>query len=69
MTAEKAGVPAAGVMTSAFVDAAQLMAKMQGAPEFEFVVIEHPIASADQEGLLARAAVATDAATAIWLGA
>ncbi len=55
-------------MTSAFVDAAQLMARTQGAPDYRFVVIEHPIASADEAGLEERAKAAASDAAALWLG-
>ncbi len=43
---EQAGLPSAGIMTSAFVDAAELMARVLGAEGYPFVTIEHPMASA-----------------------
>ncbi len=49
-------MPAVGVMTSAFVDGAELMAGACGAPDYGFAVIEHPISSATGEELLERAA-------------
>lgn len=49
-------------MTSAFVDAAELMARVQGVPSHRFTVIEHPIASADDGGLVARAEAAVNQA-------
>ncbi len=55
MTFERAGVPAVGVMTSAFVDGAELMAVACGAPDYRFAVIEHPISSASDGELLERA--------------
>ena len=55
MTFEREGVPAVGVMTSAFVDGAELMAHACGAPDYPFAVIEHPISSATDAELLARA--------------
>lgn len=58
MTAEKLGVPAIGVMTSQFVSAADLMARVLGADGFEFVTIEHPISSASTQALQERAAQA-----------
>ena len=48
-------MPAVGVMTSAFVDGAELMARACGAPGYRFAVIEHPISSATDAELLARA--------------
>ena len=55
-------------MTSAFVDAAALMARTQGVPDHPFAVIEHPIASADDAGLAARAQQAVSQAAAVLLG-
>ena len=48
------------VMTTRFVSAAELMARVVGFPAYEFAVIAHPISSADDEGLraMARAAAA-----------
>ncbi len=48
-------MPAVGVMTSAFVDGAELMAVACGAPDYRFAVIEHPISSATDAELLERA--------------
>lgn len=55
-------------MTSAFVDAAALMARVQGMADHPFAVIEHPIASADADGLRARAVAAVDTAVALLTG-
>ena len=55
MTFERAGVPAVGVMTSAFVDGAELMAHACGAPDYRFAVIEHPVSSASDAELEQRA--------------
>ncbi len=49
--AERQGVPAIGVMTSRFVSAAELMARVLGMPDYKFVVIGHPISSASDEQL------------------
>ena len=48
-------MPAVGVMTSAFVDGAELMAHACGAPDYRFAVIEHPMSSATDAELLERA--------------
>jgi hypothetical protein len=56
--AERLGVPAIGVMTTRFVSAARLMGKVLGMPDYPFVVIEHPISSAGDAGLEARARAA-----------
>jgi hypothetical protein len=52
---ERQGVPAVGVMTSRFVSAAELMSRVLGMPDYPFAVIEHPISSAPNEQLAARA--------------
>jgi hypothetical protein len=43
------------VMTTRFVSAAELMARVLGFPGYEFAVIPHPISSADDLGLRERA--------------
>ena len=48
-------MPAIGVMTTRFVTAARQMAKVLGQPEYPFATIEHPISSAGDAGLEARA--------------
>jgi hypothetical protein len=40
-------------MTTRFVSAAQLVARVLGVPDFEFAVIDHPISSASDERLAA----------------
>jgi hypothetical protein len=62
VTAERLGVPAVGVMTTTFVDAAELMAQACGMPGYPFAVIEHPIANATSEQLLDRARAVLDQA-------
>ena len=52
---ERLGIPSAGIMTEAFVSAAELMARVLGADGYPFAVIEHPISSADGPALAARA--------------
>ncbi len=68
VTAELGGVPAVSVMTSAFADAAELMARVQGMPDHPFAVIEHPIASADLDGLRSRAEAAASFAAGVLTG-
>jgi predicted dienelactone hydrolase len=52
-------------MTSAFVDGARLMADALGAPGYAFAVIDHPISSAADAELEARARDALRQAAAI----
>lgn len=60
---ERLGLPSAGIMTSAFVSAAELMTRVLGADDHRFVTIEHPISSASIDLLGERAAqAATDVA-------
>ncbi len=55
MAAERRGTPALGVMTETFVDAAEAMAGALGDAAYGFAVIEHPVSSAADAGLRARA--------------
>lgn len=52
---EQLGVPSVAIMTSEFVSAAELMARVLGADDYRFVVIDHPIASASDSALAASA--------------
>ena len=56
MTAERRNVPALAVMTTRFVSAAELMARVLGMPGYPFAVIPHPVSSADDGALRAMAA-------------
>ena len=49
------GPPAVGAMTSNFVSAAELMAKVLGMPDYAFAIIDHPVSSASDQQLEARA--------------
>lgn len=53
-------MPALAVMTTRFVSAAKLMARVLGQPDYPFAVIEHPISSATDAALeaMARATMA-----------
>ena len=42
-------------MTTRFASAAELMSKVLGLPGYRFVQIEHPVSSADDAALAARA--------------
>ena len=66
---ERMGVPSAGVMTEPFSDAADLMARVLGAEDFPFVVIDHPISSASDEALRDRAKTAVAQSIKILTGA
>ncbi|MBC8246282.1 MAG: hypothetical protein H8E81_01730 [Deltaproteobacteria bacterium] len=42
---EKAGVPAIGIVTDAFVETGKVMAANWGVSEFEFLSVPHPVAN------------------------
>jgi hypothetical protein len=56
------------VMTTRFVSAAELMARVLGFPDYQFAVIAHPISSADDDALRAMAQAAADQARRLLLG-
>ena len=55
------------VMTTRFVSAAELMARVLGFPGYAFAVIPHPISSADDAALRAAATAAVDQARRLLL--
>ncbi len=57
------------VMTTRFVSAAELMARVLGFPGYAFAVIPHPISSATGDGLRDMAAAAATQARRLLLGA
>ena len=62
-------MPSAGIMTEAFAGAAALMARVLGAEGYRFATIEHPISSAGQAALAARAERAAADCARLLLGA
>jgi len=65
---EKAGVPTVAVMTSAFEDAAALMARVCGLPGYGFAIVGHPISSAKDAELADKARQALVQAERLLLG-
>jgi hypothetical protein len=57
------------VMTTRFVSAAELMARVLGMPGYPFVVIPHPVSSATSEALRAMASTACAEASRLLLRA
>jgi hypothetical protein len=55
------------VMTTRFVSAAELMARVLGFPSYQFATIAHPISSASDDTLRAMAATAADQARRLLL--
>ena len=66
--ADKSGVPAAGIMTTQFQSAAEMMARAMGSEDYSFVVVDHPISSASEDELGRRARVAAAESVEILLG-
>jgi hypothetical protein len=58
IAAERRGIPAAAVMTDRFVRSAQVVAQLNGLPDYPFVVIGHPVANDNDEALQAKAEAA-----------
>ncbi len=52
---ERAGLPAAVICTDAFVVTANKMAEMRGAPDYSYIVTEHPVAVLTEEQVRQRA--------------
>ena len=52
---ERAGIPAAVVLTSAFLTTGRMMAQVQGAPDYEWITTEHPFAVLDTDQVKERA--------------
>jgi hypothetical protein len=67
VSGEKVGTPSVGIMTTAFVDGAELMARALGVSGYPFVVIDHPISSATDAELEARARATIEQAAALLL--
>ena len=55
MILEKAGIPAVPILTEPFRSTAREMAELWGVPDFEFVMMPHPLASLTPEGVVERA--------------
>jgi hypothetical protein len=62
VSGERVGTPSVGVMTSAFVDGAALMATALGLRGYQFAVVSHPISSASDAELESKARAALEQA-------
>ena len=61
-------MPTVAVITSAFADAAALMARVCGLPGYSFAVVGHPISNATDEELAGKARQALAQAERLLLG-
>ena len=68
MAGDRLGIPSIAIMTTQFVGAAELMARVLGADGYPLVTIAHPISSATPEEVSARARNAVREGAAILLG-
>jgi hypothetical protein len=66
---EKLGVPSAAIITTEFVRESQLTRQALGMPDFEPVVIDHPVSSITPEEIAARVLQIREKAEKVWLGA
>jgi hypothetical protein len=57
---EKAGIPTVNVGTDAFVDEAEVQARLLGMPDYCMVWVPHPVAILDEAGVRALAREAAD---------
>ena len=55
---EKRGIPSAAICTDALKMSADAMAVIQGAPDYRYAVVPHPVSSLDADGLAAVAKTA-----------
>ena len=59
ITLERQGIPAATIITSVFVNTARAYTRLMGVPNFPYLVCQHPITTANADGLQERAKVLT----------
>lgn len=52
---ERAGIPTVSITSDSFAMSGQAMASVQGFPGFQFVMVQHPVASLDAEHIRGRA--------------
>ena len=62
---EQAGIPAAVIISDAFIVSANAMADLRNAPGYTYVTTPHPVANLTDDGVQARAAQAVPAIVAL----
>jgi hypothetical protein len=65
---ERLGVPSAAIITTEFVRETQLTRQALGMPDFEPVVIDHPVSSITQDEIDKRVRQIRERAEKIWVG-
>jgi len=64
---EKLGVPSAAIITTEFVRETELIRQVLGMPNFEAVVIDHPVSSITQDEMNTRVRQIKEQAERIWV--
>ena len=65
---ERLGTPAVAFATTPFAKTAENMAKRRGFPGYRYILVEHPLSSAGDEGIRERARIALPRVLSIALG-
>ena len=68
VTLERLGIPCAAIVTTEFVRETQLTRQALGMPDFEPVVIDHPISSITQQEISKRVFQIKEGAKKVWIG-
>jgi hypothetical protein len=68
VTLEKLGVPSAAIITTEFVRETELTRQALGMPDFDPVVIDHPVSSITQDEIDTRVRQIRERAEKIWIG-
>jgi len=64
---EKLGVPSAAIITTEFVRETELIRQVLGMPNFEAIVIDHPVSSITEDEMNARVGQIKEQAERIWV--
>ena len=65
ISAERLGIPAAGVITDRFVSTARVMAEFVGLPDYPVAIVAHPISNNTDAQIRAKAAQIVQQAIAV----
>lgn len=68
ITLEKAGVPTAVICTEPFIASARAMAKIQGIPDYPYILLPHPLGNLTPDNLRNQAVRAAPEVLSILLG-
>ncbi len=58
LAAEKKGIPAVAIMTEPFESIARAVARLNGLPDYPFILIGHPVANDSDHALRSKAEAA-----------